>query len=195
MDDSSRRSFEEQTAALYQAVGRFAVEFEHVCFAMRHIVMNVLDAQGLNDPKVINIILAELTAEPLRSLTGALIAETSALSKQDEKILSKVLADVQTLTRDRNDVLHSTWFIGWYGTGAGDFSNAPGVKPKRSGKGDASLSRTWGSKQFDALTERATSLCDHLRRINACLAGGFKLERNFHFDDGGGLVAESQPYK
>ncbi|HQU16819.1 MAG: hypothetical protein B7Z66_14235 [Chromatiales bacterium 21-64-14] len=193
MDDTTSESFERQTAALYQAVGRFAVEFEHVCFAMRHIAMNLLHAQGLKNSKVLNIIFAELTAEPLRSLTAALIAETCQLSSQDEKIVSKVLADVQTLTRDRNDVLHSTWFIGWYGTETGDFGQAPGIKPKRSKKGDASLDRTWRIDEFDVLTKRATSLSDHLRRINACLAGGFK--RNFHFNSAGVLIAEGQPYK
>ena len=192
MDEQSLALFKEQTTALYAAVGRFAVEFEHVCFTMRCIVMDMLDKSGLRDQRVMNILLAEHTAEPLRSLMAALIAETSQLSKQDRRIVSYVLSGVQELTKDRNDVLHSTWFIGWYTTDSGDFGDAPGVKPKRSGRGDVSLDKTWRIDQFNALIDKATMLCNHLRKMGACFSGGFKLENNFEFEKDGNLVARRE---
>jgi hypothetical protein len=186
---------EQQTSALYAALGEFAVEFEHVCFAMRCIIMSILHEQGLRNEKVLNILLAEQTAEPLRSLTASLFAETQQFSENDEKIIGSVLSKVQVLTQERNDVLHSTWFIGWYGTANGDFGNAPSIKPKRSKKGDISLDRTWRIEQFDILTARAKALSDNLRSINTCLSGGYKLHDNFRLGRDGSVVSLGYPYK
>jgi len=195
MDSIAGDSFEQQTTALYAALGRFAVEFEHVCFTMRCIIMSILDEQGLRNAKVLNILLAEQTAEPLRSLTSSLLAETQQFSEKDEKIMGSLLSKVQVLTQERNDVLHSTWFIGWYGTENGDFCHAPSIKPKRSKKGDVSLDRTWKIEQFDSLTARAKALSDNLRSVNACLSHGYKLHNNFRLSHDGSVVGLGQPYK
>lgn len=195
MDHFVSDSFGQQTMALYAAFGQFAVEFEHVCFTMRCIIMNILHEQGLRNEKILNILLADQTAEPLRGLTLSLLVETQQFSIMDEKIISSLFSKVQALTRERNDVLHSTWFIGWYGTEDGDYGHAPSVKPKRSKKGDVSLDRTWRIEQFEGLTARAKTLSDNLRSVSACLFGGYKLHNNFRISRDGSILSLGFPYK
>ena len=69
-----------QTKELYAAIGRFSVEFEHVCFAMRRIATSILAEKGLHNRNVLDILLADQTAEPLRSLVESPLSETQSLS-------------------------------------------------------------------------------------------------------------------
>lgn len=126
-----KHKIDEQTEDLYAAIGHFAVEFEHVCNYMRQIIMTILCKEGLGNENVMQILLAGLTADPLRSLVSSLISETQELSKNDLTIINKILNPIQDLTKTRNDVLHGTWFIGWAFHKETECRTAPGIKLKK----------------------------------------------------------------
>ena len=195
MDEEAKRKFDEQTEDLYAALGRFAVEFEHVCNYLRSIIMTILSKEGLGNQQVMQILLSDLTAEPLRSLVGSLIPETQQLSETDRKIVSKILNSVQDLAKNRNDVLHGTWFIGWASIGDTEFKNAPGIKYKKDKNGVATKTFNWTVDDFNELTEEATKVWRLLARVNGCIAGTFTLEKNFVFGEDGSLSGEPKIYK
>ena len=195
MDEETQHKFDEQTEDLYAALGRFAVEFEHVCNYLRVIIMTILNKEGLKNEQVMQILLADLTAEPLRSLVVSLIPQTHKLSQTDKKIVSRILKNVQDLTKNRNDVLHGTWFIGWASVGETEFKNAPGLKFKKDKSGAATKSFNWTVGEFVELTEKATQLWGLLERLNGCIAFGFTIEKNFVFKDDGSLSGVAALYK
>ena len=195
MDEDTKKKFEEQTEDLYAALGRFAVEFEHVCNYLRVIIMTILNKEGLNNEKVMQILLSDQTAEPLRALVGSLIPETQKLTGMDKKIVSKILNRVQKLTKTRNDVLHGTWFIGWASVGDDEFTGAPGVKFKKDKKGAATKNFNWKVNDFDLLASEAVELWNLLARLNGCISGNFKIENNFIFDANGDLSSAKKMYE
>jgi hypothetical protein len=195
MDGEIKPKFDEQTEDLYAAIGQFAVEFEHVCNYLRVIIMTILNKEGLDNEKVMQILLSDLTAEPLRSLVASLIPETQQLSETDRKVVSKILNSVQDLTKNRNDVLHGTWFIGWASVGDTEFKTAPGVKFKKDKGGVATKTFNWKVEDFDELTEEATKLVRLLGRLNGCIAFNFKLEKNFVFGSDGSLSGAPRIYE
>src|SRR5215471_6090259 len=136
--DDDREALEkrhaEQTAELYAAIGKFAVEFEMVCSSMRAIIMTTLWKEGLHNDNAMEILLADHTAEPLRSLAHSLASETQKLSEKDGRILAAIMNQVQELTKSRNDVLHAEWLIGWVATEVGPVL-APGRRLKRDKMG------------------------------------------------------------
>ena len=195
MDEETKRKFDVQTEDLYAAIGRFAVEFEHVCNYLRIIIMTILSKEGLGNQQVMQILLADLTAEPLRSLVASLIPETQNLSETDRKIVSKILNPVQDLTKTRNDVLHGTWFIGWVSIGDTEFKNTPGVKYKKDKTGVATKTSNWTVDDFNKLTDNATKLSRLLARVNGCIAGNLTFEKNFVFSEDGNLSNAPRIYQ
>lgn len=191
MDEDNKRKLDAQTEDLYAALGHFAVEFEHVCEYLRVIIMTILSKEGLANDRVMEILLADLTAEPLRSLVASLVAETQKLSQTDRKIISTILNWMQELTKNRNDVLHATWLIGWASIGDTECKAAPGKKFKKDKTGVATKTFIWTVDDFNKLTEEATKLWRLLARVNACIAGNFTLEKNFTFTQDGGLYGAS----
>jgi len=195
MDEDTKQKYEEQTEDLYAAIGRFAVEFEHVCYRMRVIIMTILAKEGLSNEQVMQILLSDQTAEPLRAVVASLISETATLSDTDRKIVNKILKEIQDLTKLRNDVIHGTWFIGWASFEDTEFKNAPGIKFKKDKAGVATKTFSWKESDFDELTERAKDLTNLLARLGGCIAGNFKLENNFLLAADGGLSDAKHIYK
>ena len=195
MDEDTNKKYEEQTEDLYAALGRFAVEFEHVCNYLRAIIMAILAKEGLSNDKVMQILLADQTAEPLRALVMSLIAETHDLSDTDKKIVSKITSRVQKLTKKRNDVLHGTWFIGWASVGQEQFTDAAGVKVKKDKQGAATKNFNWKVKDFDDLINEAVELWNLLARLNGFISFNFKIENNFVINGNGGISSANKAYE
>src|SRR5687767_164011 len=109
MDEKERQEkYKAQTEELYAAIWRFAVKFEHVCHAMSNTILWALQSDGLRTQRLADAVLAGLTADPLRKIFGAVLAEVRADDEQDKKIIANVLKRVQKLTERRNDVIHRT---------------------------------------------------------------------------------------
>ena len=75
MDDDRREQYEEQTEEIYAAIGRFTVKFEHVCHAMHSGIFMMLSFAGLRNQSIGQAVLADLTAERLRKMFAAVLAE------------------------------------------------------------------------------------------------------------------------
>src|SRR5688572_14581111 len=116
MNEAERREkYEAQTQALYAAIGRFAVKFEHVCHAMHWCITTLLRAHGLNHQGLENALLSGLTAEPTLTIFRSAINEArrETMSDADKKILKNICSRIKDLIETRNDIVHRTWFVGW----------------------------------------------------------------------------------
>jgi hypothetical protein len=93
---------------LHRAIGEFVVAFEQTCHAMQTCIIGILACAGLRDQQVVQIILAGVTAEPLRAMFESLIGERVQLNEVERGIIKNSVNRFQKLTEERNDIIHST---------------------------------------------------------------------------------------
>lgn len=184
-EEQRQQKLKEQSNAQYAAYGEFAVKFEHVCQAVHTAMVFMLLKEGLRNQQVAHVLLANLTADPLRTLFAALIAETQQLTSQEKKIIDSLLKRFQSLTEKRNDIIHGTWFIGWASTDATDFSTISGFKHHRSSKGASAKSFKYTVNDFQILTKESESLHKLFMRLHGCFSCDFSVIKNFIVDEHG----------
>lgn len=180
--------WQEQTNDLYRAYGRFAVAFEHICSNIHHTIAGLLHHEGLRNRQVSNVLLAGMTAEPLRALLIALVREVKRdLSVEDWKIFDKLMHQFQQMIGQRNDVIHSTWFIGYASVQDTDFSNASGYKHHRNKKGASVKTFDVSVSHFDSLADQAGELASLFMQLDACFAYGDSIRNSFMVDINGNV--------
>src|SRR5713226_4932168 len=129
MEDQDRKiKYEQQTTALYGAIGRFVVEFEQMCFAMSHAILFALHHGGLRDQQLGHAVLAGLTAGPLREMALSVFAYFYRDDESSVAIVRQLAARTQDVITTRNDIVHRTWFVGWASETDTDFSRADSMK-------------------------------------------------------------------
>lgn len=190
-EEELQQKRKEQTNALYCAYGQFAVEFEHVCHAVHTAMIFMLHREGLRNQQVANVLLAGLTAEPLKNIFAALVAETQELRPQDKQLIDGVLKRFKLLIEQRNDIIHGTWFIGLASSDTTDFSNAMVFKHHRSNKGASAKSFDYDVDKLQSLTREAEALKNIFMRLHGCFIAEHPIWENFKID-ANGLVSTPQ---
>lgn len=169
-----------QTNELFCEIGRFSVRFEHVCFALRQGITFLLHKGGLRNQQLAHIVLAELTAAPLKSILQAMIAEVADLDETDRLISNKIFIRVQNLIEKRNDVIHSTWFVGWASSEDSEFSQADGHKLSRGKAGAGVKGFKFTAQDFMALSEECTAVEKMVSRLwSLLMLSDRKISDNF----------------
>ncbi len=180
MDEGQRMEiWKKDTDEFYRAVGEFVVKFELVCSAIQGCITFILHMAGLQQQNITQVLLAGATAEPLRTLLESLVAETQKLNKNEQKILKNALNRFQTLTSQRNDMIHSTWYVGYGNENTTDFSEASGIKYHKNKDGVATKLLTKKADDFHCLSKEAESLASIFSRLNGCFMLGSSIEKNF----------------
>ena len=157
----------EQANELYRAIGRFVVKFELMRYNLELGILFLLDQAGLRNQRAAHILLSGQTAEPLKTWLFSLIGELKKPDEKEANLLKKVGERIQKLTEIRNDVVHSTWFIGWASTEQTDFSEAPGFKLHKSKKGAEYKQFRYKAADFEKFATEAIALADLVFTINA----------------------------
>ncbi len=140
--------YKNQTNELYASIGKFLVNFELVCFNIRTAIIFILYDSGLKNQQLTNIMLAVHTAEPLKSILHSLIGEAVRLNENEKEIIKNIFARIQKLIESRNNIVHSTWFIGWSNKTMIDFSEASGYKLHRNKDGEATKTFKYKKEDF-----------------------------------------------
>jgi hypothetical protein len=101
---------------LYLALGRFVVEFSQFVQNLRFGVIDVGVVEGRYPespdgapPKVLEILTAEMTAEPLRKAFFAACHALANLDPDEEKIRDDLAKRAADLIQTRNAVQHGLW--------------------------------------------------------------------------------------
>lgn len=180
--------YKNQTNELYASLGKFVVKFEQVCHTMRTAIIFILDDSGLKNQQLSNIMLSDHTAEPLRSILHSLIGETVQLNENEKKIIKNIFARIQQLTRSRNDIVHSMWFIGWRNKTMIDFAEASGYKLHKNKDGSATKIFKYEKVDFEELSKEAEILSELVFRLYVCIISKFCIEKNFDFDKNSNVI-------
>ncbi len=96
---------------IYEHVGKFCIEFEQMCRSMEVCSRTIIQGQGLTNDSVSEILLADYTADPLRSLLHSLVGQTLVKDKEENDICSKIFNYIKKLAEHRNDLIHSKWYL------------------------------------------------------------------------------------
>jgi hypothetical protein len=180
MDQKERQErWKQDTGALYRVIGEFVVTFEHACHAIQVCVIFLLGNAGLTNQRATQIILAGVTADPLRTLFESLVGELVELNDAERKIIKNAVSRFQKLTESRNDIIHTTWFVGWGNEDTTDFSEASGHKYHKNKSGAVFKSFHRKVDDFAELISEAQALANIFLRLNGCLTGGRSVEKNF----------------
>lgn len=76
MDQLERQErWKKDTDVLYRAIGEFVVTFEHACYAIQDCIIFLLHKEGLRNQAAAQIMLAGVTADPIRTLFESLVGE------------------------------------------------------------------------------------------------------------------------
>ncbi len=180
MNEKERQELrQKQVDEIHRSMGEFSVTFEQVCHALQTGIVFILDRAGLTNQKISQILLSGITAEPLRALFEALVAETTEFNEKEKLILRNALKRFQELTSARNDIIHGTWFIGWGNESTTDFSSASGMKFHKNKTGAVIKNLAQTAESFQELTDEARSLHAIFSRLYGCILGEFPVEKNF----------------
>jgi hypothetical protein len=177
--------YKQDTDSLYRAIGEFVVKFEHVCHALQTGIQFMLAHAGLHNQHISQIVLAGMTADPLRTFFESLVGETQHLNEAEKSILKDVLNRFQRLTTERNIIVHSTWFVGWGNESTTDYSEVEGIKFQKNRSGADFQVYRRKADEFDSLSREAEVLAGIFMRLHACFSGGWSVERNFIRSDDG----------
>ncbi len=189
-NDEKDMVWRERTDDVYQAIGKFVVKFELICFAIRTGITWILHNQGLQNQSVTQIILAGYNAEPLRTLFESLVNELYVLNDDENKIVKNAINRFQALIFKRNNLVHGTWFVGVGGKKNTTLKTTPGYKLKKSKDGAARISFNYSTDDFENLITEAISLSNVFFRIQALLSAGLPIDDGFEFDENGNIQVQ-----
>lgn len=190
IEEERKKKYEEQTTELYQAIGKYCVKFEHISFAMQNGIKFLLSKNGLQNQQISNIILAGQTAQPLHGILQALIAEmTTNISNEDKSICNKIFARTMKAIEKRNDVIHSTWFVGWANQEEDeDFATVDGFKHTKGKTGAGIKDFKYKPEDFLLLTEECEFVENLINRLWSILLFDKKISDNFVIDTDGNVL-------
>jgi len=173
------------TDEIYRAIGKFVVEFELICYWIRFGITFILHNEGLHNQNVTQILLARIGAEELRSSFESLVNELYNLNDIEKKIFKNAIKRFQDLITDRNNVVHSTWFVGYGNENSTDFKTTVGHKPDKNKSGVKWKSFSYTAENFHNLTKEANSLANIFQRLQGLLTAGISFDNEFKIDENG----------
>ena len=184
-EEERKQRAREDTDKIYHSIGKFVVKFELVCHQLQTGIVCLLNRKGLQDQSVSQILVAGLTAEPLRVQYQSLMAQIMPLNSTEEKMVQDALKRFQELTSKRNDVIHGTWFIGYGNEQTTDFSKAMMNKQHKTKQGSNPKCYSYTPDDLDQLSEEADKLKEVFARILPCIAApDLSIEKQLEFIDG-----------
>jgi len=186
-DERTKRHIE-QTDDIYRAIGKFSVKFEQLVFYMRQGITFFLSQNGLKSQQLSHIVLADQTAYPMKTMFAAMIYELVNLSGEERRIVKEILKQVQTLIDRRNDIVHSTWFVGWASPSDTDFGDVSGHKLTKGRSGASVKGFDFTSTDFDQVSDECDSVSTLVNRLWVTVMSGSPIENNFYFDESGELI-------
>ncbi len=113
--------FEEQRAEnkanfdkLSQAIGKYILSFENLLAVMKSGISFLFNKHGMNNQDVVDVIIADMTAEPLLKRFDGLIAVTFMNEMKDKETLKRLnilYKDVEDAIKYRNKIAHAHWHL------------------------------------------------------------------------------------
>jgi len=183
------RQAEALSESLYPTIGEFAVAFEALCHALRMGIGIVLEANGLRNGRLTDILVGDLTVFPLQSTYRSLLSETQDLDELEHRLLDDIFKRITKLSESRNGILHAAWFI--------DFKDPEDIRnglltrhrPGSTKKGAKADPGKFPISDIKALTREARVLDALVHELNMCTYSKRRILDRFSFNSQGETAA------
>lgn len=175
--------------ALHQAIGEFAVAFENISHQQLRCIEVLLESAGLRDQRVMQILFADYTSEPMRVMLQSLIGQLRPPDASEKTILKNLFVRHQKLISRRNEVMHGTWMMGYGNEQTTDWGTAFGWKLGKNKKGARVKGFNYRVEDFNELWQEAKELAKAFFRLWGCYSGGFDVKKNFEVADDATVAA------
>jgi hypothetical protein len=180
-----RQKAKELSDGLYPTIGEFAVSFEAISHAIRMGIGILLAKNGLKNDRLSDILVGDLTMQPLQAAYRSLLAATEPLDPTAVAILDDLFKRVCQMAEHRNRILHSAWFI--------DFKNPDDLKnglllsykPGRTKKGAKDCPSRVAMQEIKDITTEARVVGDLIHEVNMCVYTSTKIARRFKLSEEG----------
>jgi hypothetical protein len=168
---------------IYHIFGKFVIEFEMNCNSLESCARSLLSREGLDNGRVVECLLAGMTAEPLSSLVQSLCYECLDLSEQDSVVVDNIFSNFKKLVSKRNDIVHGQHFVStdggsWaqkYDSGEKSFS----IKLHKNKKGSARKVFELSPEFMFGLYEEAESSLMNFCKLYRCIEENHLIAPNF----------------
>jgi hypothetical protein len=199
MPPTIEESYNANTTAQYEALGRFVEAFEAMVNETRNTSIKILRRDDEHE-RLVEIAFhhSSLSAKPLFEIMRALIADflkqpylRELVTIQDRDTFSGVLAEIAThyfdLVSKRNSLLHGTWRVGFITFDDASAENffLDKYKPTKTGLLKEELPKH--AFELLALRDRCSRVRNWLGFIDGCLPLAnqpFAIAKTFQFKDG-----------
>ncbi len=185
MADGRRQKHDAQTAEIYQAISRYTASFEQLCQTMRTGMTFLLQGAGLSNQQLAHIMSADMTASPLRGIMQVIIGELYELALDEQKICDMISAGVKRQYERRNEVLHSTMYVGWGNGETTHFSAMDAHKLTWGKVGAGTRSVANNAQDLDRFAVECCESNELVLRIWKCVQSGRKFSLFFLVDESG----------
>jgi len=113
---------EDQEQLRYDAtIGLFVRDFEHFVDAMRDFIFECFTKNGLNDKRLAEIMVAELTARPILDFIPPIFQVSYPSQNDAKKAIDNFIKPLYKLIEDRNLIIHG-YHVGFGAEGVGSYS-------------------------------------------------------------------------
>ncbi|MCG6154026.1 hypothetical protein [Leptospira bandrabouensis] len=163
---NKEEKLEQQTKDLYRAIGRFSVEFEHLCWNIKNsIVFLMQDNKNPQSQKYLRVLLADQTAYPLITKLKSISSIRLKDYQEELLLLDPLFKFCIKINETRNDIIHGTWFIGWVSEEQTEFDIAIGIKEKNIKSGIDIHTREYKAEHFDLLSSKLKMGSEYISKI------------------------------
>ncbi len=175
MDETERQAIRvRQEREIYEAIGRFAVMFERVVATMAMTITTAPTLHSRRFQPIDRAALTKKTAGAVFKKFCKVVAECRAgfTGERDAEIMANVFGRLDRLIKDRNNVLHRHWYVGWGSESDTDFSRVSGHAFGAAGTPDNPALLDYTAAEFNALTVRAEELAGIVMGVQAHIMSG-----------------------
>jgi hypothetical protein len=172
MSDDFGKHQELEAEALMASYGKFCLAFESAVWRLREAIETFLKRGGLSNQGMIQVLLANQTAEPLRALFLPLLLQIQELDSSEMTAVNSVLKQFQKLIAKRNEFVHATWIPLALGQADIDYSTVRGFKYHRGNSASSHQLLQLKRDDLDAWRETADMLGDSFMALRFAI--GFR---------------------
>jgi len=136
---------------------------------MTECIIFALNSDGLRTQNLAWALLADMNANALLQSFRAVVAELRKNNADDMRILDNVIKRVEALIKQRNDIIHRTWFIGSASGQGEELYKVDSWKFKKTSEGAKYKPRKGSVDEFNTLSNEAEEISNIIMRISGCL--------------------------
>jgi hypothetical protein len=169
---------------VYECIGHFSVDFEHVCRSMETCIRNILYQEGLKNEAVQEILLAGMTADPLLTLLQRLVGEILVGTPEEKAISSRLFKELRDLIETRNELIHAKWFLVGMNVKQEETEiKALGEKLHANKEGTATKNLNLKKEEIEELIGKCREASIRISLLTRCVIGIRSLTDCFEFTD------------